>query len=226
MPLSLEESRFVAATADLRRTPPNASQLGQDRWALFESGRKRGGYFVEFGACDGLILSNTALLEQEFGWHGIVAEPNPRWHKALLRNRYCSVDLRCVSSESGLTEAFSATLYAELGGMTRTLAQDGNTPARQAKTDIEVETVSLADLLREHRAPHEIDFLSVDTEGSEVEILTAFFEEDHPWRFRMIAVEHNGTAARERLHGLLTGAGYVRKFEAISAHDSWYLRAD
>ncbi|MEA2989895.1 MAG: hypothetical protein QOG83_2606 [Alphaproteobacteria bacterium] len=44
---------------------------------LHETGRKTSGYFVEFGATDGSNLSNTYLLERDFGWHGILAEPNP-----------------------------------------------------------------------------------------------------------------------------------------------------
>ena len=53
------------------------AQILQDLWVLFQSREKHGGYFVEFGACDGLSLSNTFLLEKEYGWTGILAEPAP-----------------------------------------------------------------------------------------------------------------------------------------------------
>src|SRR5690348_3026809 len=46
----------------------SASQFHQDLFVLLESNFKRNGYFVEFGAADGIYLSNSYLLEKGFGW--------------------------------------------------------------------------------------------------------------------------------------------------------------
>ena len=118
--------------------PHPKAQLDQDLFVLFATQEKRGGYFVEFGACDGVTLSNTLLLERDYGWSGIVAEPNPRWHKALKANRKCEIDLRCVMAESGKTESFiaaAAALEARLclrrGAPRRSSAQRGPSPRRE-----------------------------------------------------------------------------------------------
>ena len=84
--------------------------------------------------------------------------------------------------------------------------------------------MSLADLARTHGAPRDIDYLSIDTEGSELEILASFDFDRH--RFRVITCEHNFTATREPLHALLTAHGYVRTLEAISSVDDWYVAAE
>ena len=78
------------------------SQFGQDLLVLkLLQGLGSKGFFVEFGAVDGLTNSNSFLLEKELGWKGIVSEPARRWHAALKANRTCSIDTRCVYSSTG-----------------------------------------------------------------------------------------------------------------------------
>jgi hypothetical protein len=66
-----------------------------------------------------------------------------------------------------------------------------------------------------------IDYLSIDTEGSEYEILANFDFSKH--RFRVITCEHNYTQERDKIHTLLTEKGYLRKFEDVSQFDDWYV---
>jgi hypothetical protein len=75
--------------------------------------------------------------------------------------------------------------------------------------------------LDKYDSPREIDYLSIDTEGSEYEILKEF--NFNKYIFRVITVEHNYMPVRQRLNDLLIGAGYIRKFEAISGVDDWYV---
>src|SRR5262245_31004510 len=79
------------------------SQLFQDLFVVFFLNGKQNGFFVEFGAADGQILSNTAILERDFGWKGILSEPARGWHNALKANRKSVIDTRCVWSETGRT---------------------------------------------------------------------------------------------------------------------------
>jgi hypothetical protein len=76
------------------------SQFGQDRFiAETVYGGKRGGYFVEAGAGDGLWISNTLLLERKYGWTGILIEPTSAF-TALQRNRPdCICDNSALASE-------------------------------------------------------------------------------------------------------------------------------
>ena len=93
---------------------------------------------------------------------------------------------------------------------------------RSVKTTIDVETISLNDLLDSHGAPQTIDYLSVDTEGSEFEILEAF--DFRKRRIRFVTVEHAGeTAKREHIRALMEKNGYVHWHPELSRWDDWYV---
>ena len=199
------------------------SQLGQDILALSQVGIEQPGFFVEFGATNGLDLSNTYLLEKSFGWKGILCEPAREWHEELTSNRSCAIDTRCVYSSTGQRIQFSEASIGELSTITSFMKSDANRLIRKKSASYEVETVTLGDLLLSHNAPKYIDFLSIDTEGSEFEILKAFdFSE---YSFGLICVEHNFTKNRERISNLLTANGYFQVLVEFSAFDDWYVRS-
>jgi FkbM family methyltransferase len=203
------------------------SQHGQDLLVVALTGHKRGeGFFVEFGAVDGLQNSNSLYLEKALAWEGIVSEPARRWHDKLRANRGCHVDTRCVFSETGRTFTFGET-GAWMGGNTLLQYKDEGGNEREFSATYEVETVSLNDLLREGRAPAYIDFLSVDTEGSEHEILQAV--DFSAWSFGLILVEHNfDTEKRSRIENTLTRNGYQRLPVPVETAgvDDWYARPE
>jgi FkbM family methyltransferase len=197
------------------------SQLGQDVFALIETGFKRNGFFVEFGATDGVYLSNTYMLEKDFGWTGILAEPAPIWHSDLLKNRKCAIETGCVWSNTGETVSFDVTEEGEYSTLSAFSSSDTHSAMRKSKIQHQVQTISLFDLLTKHKAPTTIDYLSVDTEGSEFDILNSF--DFSTFQFKVITVEHNYTDNRSKIHDLLTKNGYRRPFTTISLWDDWYV---
>ena len=202
------------------------SQLRQDLFVLSEAKctKKRGGYFVEFGATNGIDLSNTYLLETEFSWTGILAEPARVWEKQLKENRPNTfIETLCVWKDSNSSLTFNETDVPELSTVDIFSGKDGHKFTRLAGKKYEVKTISLNDLLVKHRAPKYIDYLSIDTEGSEYEILKSFnFKE---FSVGIITVEHNYTPQRELIFALLASHGYKRKYENISAFDDWYVKS-
>lgn len=218
-PNDVAEAGFLA----LCRNNFNRSyaQLFQDIFVLRELDHKRDGFFVEFGATNGVTLSNTCLLEREYGWNGILAEPARAWHEDLRRNRKAAIESRCVTGVSGETVTFNEAQWLEVSTIDKWSGADHHAAERASGTRYQVETISLNDLLDENAAPAEIDYLSVDTEGSEFEILSAFdFTKRRP---TIITVEHNYTPQREKLYNLMTSNGYHRKLERFSLFDDWYV---
>ncbi|MBL4874626.1 MAG: FkbM family methyltransferase [Rhodobacteraceae bacterium] len=197
------------------------SQIRQDLFVLSELGFKKNGYFVEFGATNGVDISNSYLMEKEFQWNGVLAEPAQMWHRELRQNRSVSIETKCVWKESGQTVKFNETEIGDLSTIDSFSEKDLHSEARKSGTRYDVETISLIDLLETHNAPKVIDYLSIDTEGSEYEILRNF--DFDRYQFKVITCEHNNTPQREKIYDLLTRNGYMRKFEALSKYDDWYV---
>lgn len=175
------------------------SRYGQDLWVLQTLRKKRGGYFVELGALDGVRNSNTIFLEQRYGWTGICIEAHAEAYRELVENRSCIRVQACVDDRS-----HRVTFHArrESRGESGIVAE--GTDNRHARFNlVQMETVTLTQILRDHEAPPVMDYLSLDTEGSELRIMRSF---DHgSYRFRCMTIER----CPEPLHRLLSDHGYL-----------------
>jgi FkbM family methyltransferase len=184
------------------------SQIGQDSEVIkFYKGKKKG-FFIEIGASDGIKFSNTFLLEKKYDWKGICVEPIPKNYKLLCENRTNSLCCdKAVYNTSNLEVTFDIAQYDLLSGISNNIDCHKNA-VNKNKTQITVQTISLNDLLDNYNAPNFIDYLSLDTEGSELEILKTFnFEK---YKFGLIDVEHNYVEPRRtEIRKLLIDNNYV-----------------
>lgn len=208
----------------IRLEQMSQSQYLQDLMVCFLTNFKKEGFFVEFGAANGVYLSNTHLLEKEYQCTGILAEPARKFKQDLIENRNCSLDFRCVYTDTGGLVAFKEVDQTEFSTIKRYSGADLHKKTRKKGVSYSVETVTLSDLLIAHKAPAVIDYLSLDTEGSEYEIL-----KDFPfgcYSFKIITVEHNFNANRYKTKKLLEANGYIAIMESISQRDFWFVAPD
>ena len=201
-----------------------SSELHQDVMVLLLTNFQHGLYFVEFGAADGFNLSNTFLLEEKFSWQGILAEPAKIWGEDLKRNRPNSnISLDCVWSDSNSELIFNETPDAPFFS---TLFEYRNSDLhhnlRKQSKRYKVKTISINDLLTRFDAPNHINYLSIDTEGSEYKILSSL--DWNRYSFDIITCEHNYSSQREDILKLLTNKGYKRIFEFLSLYEDWYIK--
>ena len=212
--------RFLDVCAENFRI--SKSQIFQDLFVLFFLNGKRNGMFVEFGAADGVNLSNSYMLETQFGWKGILAEPAKDWHAKIRAARSAILETRCVWSKTGEHLQFRETPYGELSTIEQFANKDGNRSGSLDGKVYEVETISLNDMLATHNCPREIDYMSVDTEGSELEILGAF--DFSKYNIKIMTVEHNYTEDRAKLRKLLGAQGFYCVLENLSRYDDWFVQ--
>lgn len=198
----------------------HASQINQDIFALIFN-RFKAGYFVEIGANDGYTLSNTAYLEEKFGWTGILVEANPKYLPSL-RNRKATVISKAIAERDGVFDFTDAGLY---GGIASTIDK---TPAREAgaATAIRVEATTLPAILENQQAPSQIDFISIDVEGGELPIVRQVCESTK-YKFTCGCIEHNFRQSDYGLiRELLTNAGYSIVWEGQTLQDIFFVHGD
>lgn len=178
---------------------PNSYSLSGVDYIICNIFKKKQGFFVELGANDGLQQSNTLKLEREFVWSGILIEPSPKSYSHLLKNRKGNkiINAACVPFEfspktirlfeGGLmsTTSLSGEEIPNYGAwpssLIKSMKQNEVTPT------FESPAMTLESILALTHAPARIDFLSLDVEGAELQVLSGL---DHQrYRFNFILIE-------------------------------------
>jgi FkbM family methyltransferase len=133
------------------------SQCGEDRWLLenFPELATRNGVFVEVGAYDGIESSNTLALEQ-LGWTGMCFEPSPESYELLAQNRPNHSPLAI-----GPNDGFA--VFHNGGGR----GSHGIIPNFHNEKN---RIIIIVKRLENAVAFDRIDLLSIDTEGTELEV--------------------------------------------------------
>lgn len=184
------------------------SQLGQDEWVLSKFPT---GYFVDVGCYQAVYWSNTYLLEEN-GWKGIGIDPFPLFfesRKNTILEKAVIYDVENLDVEFALSDEYSG------------IVNDINLHKNkiEGKPREKFKTQLLANILEKHQAPNFIEYLSLDTEGSEYKILSTFpFDK---YKFGCITVEHNfEEPRRQQIRDLLFKNGYILAKEA--QWDDWF----
>lgn len=205
------------------------SQWKQDQWVnenFFHN--KRNGVFVDIGAHDGVVINNTYFFEKELGWTGICVEPIPKVYEQLRKNRKAECINGCAYNRSGTITFHQVDGYAEmLSGIEETYNdKHRNRIAHEISsqggtcTIIESKCYTLKELLEERNITH-VDYLSIDTEGSELQVLEGI--DFNKVTFGIIEIEVNYPEEDEEMFNkFLLARGY--KFLIKLGGDNLYCR--
>ena len=224
-----ENQRFLYNfIKSIGKTDDIKSQLYQDLFAKFIVGDKFDKSFLEFGATDGVDLSNTYWLETFHKWNGLLSEPSTQWHEKLEQNRpNTSLIKDCLWSESNKKLNFFISDTGELSTIEQFKEHDrssmpANTDKRvESGKKIIVNTISLNDVLEKKFQSIVPSYISIDTEGSEYEILKFF--DFKKYRPSVFTVEHNFTIQEKKIDKLMKTNNYMRVFNKLTFFDGWYI---
>ncbi|MCH9811828.1 FkbM family methyltransferase [bacterium] len=168
------------------------SETGQDAYVFehFFVGQQDG-FFVDIGANTGIVGSNSYFFEK-LGWKGICFDADPRVFEELDKNRNCKKYFCAVGSREGIENFIQHPGTTLVSGLDRTYGQAhrvcwGVEKGKAEKHFIPVQVVTLNRILEENHVKI-IDFLSIDTEGAEKDIL--FSIDYDKFYFRVMCIEN------------------------------------
>lgn len=148
-------------------------------------GQKERGYFIELGANDGLTQSNTAFFEKSRGWRGVLIEPSLSAYKMCLTRRPKS---RCFHCACVGPDFEGTTVRGDFNGH---LMNSINGTRLGSAASVSVRARTLESVLDEAGAPAAPDFLSLDCEGAELDILRGMNLERYRPHYMLIEVYNN-----------------------------------
>jgi len=218
---------FPSVSRDFLSSHGYHSQIGQDYVVdQILLGALENGVFVDVGAHDGVEFSNTIFFEAVRGWTGLCIEPNPEVYKSLVTNRKCHTEQVAIGARTSTLDFtviqgpdMLSGLSANFNRRHRRRIQSAILEAKGSRQVIQVPVRPLQSLLDFHGITH-IDLLTIDTEGSELEVLKGI--DFHRTHVSCIVIERNYESGR--IPKLLKSKGFTRLLAL--EWDDIYIRND
>ena len=184
------------------------AQDGEDVLLAELFGYKTDGFFIEIGAYDGLYLSNSYFFEQ-LGWRGLLVEPLPEKAAACRRNRPGSIVIEAALGRQPGTATLTEVLdggaredvLSYIGGNEQIAGKLARLNTQTRSYQVTVKSFPQVMAEAGHRPGMAIDFISIDCEGMDLEILQTIDLDQ--WQPRIFVLESAGEAATAYLqqHG-------------------------
>jgi hypothetical protein len=198
----------------LQNQKKSKSQVFQDLFVLYYSTKKKRGSFVEIGGGNGVDISNTYLLEKKYRWKGIICEPNKNLQKQIKLRRSSKLIKLPITCKCSKNFKF----YEHLDPY-----QSSTIKKKNVVNIIQTGSMCLNHLLKKKMSKKIIDYISIDTEGNELDILRKFnFKK---FKVKIFTIEHNfNEDKRWNIFLIMKKNNYKRVFKYLSYMDDWYIK--
>ena len=167
------------------------SQFGQDKIIKnYFFHNKKKGFFVEIGAFNGISGSNCFHFEKFLNWDGIAFEPSSIQFEKLKLNRKCRLINKAIAAEEKEVEFLEVEEgYTQMSGILNEKFISEETIKKDPRSKTKTISITTTTFDRNVPAEKEIDYLSIDIEGGEMELLDSI--DFKKYNIKVISVENN-----------------------------------
>ena len=219
-----EKKTWIDGVSEISRNVPTHNDI----WIIKEVFKgARGGFYVESGAHDG-SHGCTYLLEKDYEWRGILIEPILGLYEKCRENRPRDTCVNaCLNSAEGELEFIEYEKHKGCSGIKKNFGEQRRfaNPDTDAHKSLLIKTTTLEQVLDKHNAPPLIDYLALDIERSEYEVMKVFpFDR---YKFKAASIEMGGNTYR-RLTKIMKDNGYVKVDNPFSRvlHEAYFIHKD
>ncbi len=197
------------------------SQFGEDK-ILFEifQGKTRG-ICIEVGANNG-VDDSTSLFFERMGWKCILVEPDPSLCQEMRSKRNALIYEYAASNRTDMVNLYVVEGAERAHGLSTISANredhDRIKSHGFASRPVQVRTMTLDEILMDAQLDGDVDFISIDVEGHEYEVLEGLSLEK--WKPIIILMEDNSNFENNIIRNYLKKYGYIR-FLRTGVND-WY----
>jgi FkbM family methyltransferase len=195
------------------------SQQGEDLliYRNFINLPTKDGTFLELGACDGLIYSNTAFFEKYLGFSGVLIEPVKEFYDKLIKNRPNNICYNnAISSNKSDVDIL---VNGAVSGIKQHMTKDF-IDGWHSKSDIrKVKTKTLSSIFQEKDIKF-IDFFSLDVEGGELDVLNAIDWDNISIYLICIEIDGHNEEKNKKCQQILIDNGFIFKVK-MTINEFW-----
>lgn len=175
-------------------------------------GEKTDGNCIEIGAVDGIYISNTLHFEQ-IGWNALCIEPNPTYFESLKNNRKNCLNFAITNNNIDDIDFTVVTMNSKnqssISGLDideRLIKLHENLGLEPTLSKINVDGRRLDWCIENFFNYETIDFISIDTEGNELDVLKSF--DVNRYNIKLMVIENNYN--ENYVENYLTDLGWVK----------------
>lgn len=189
------------------------SQNDEDKLLNNIFNEKQNGVYIELGALDGKLHSNTLFFEKKYNWSGILIEPNPIEFKKLCLNRNHSNYLfnELISNKEEELDFYIDIDLPAVSGVKSDIPEKNKKVWFQNNETLKIKPKKLTDIIKQ--TPFEFfDFMSLDCEGHELDVLESW-DFSIPIHIIIIEMANDNLEKENKIYEIMKNNNYKVLFQ-------------